>query len=339
MSDTTQVGTPTNIKLLPLTKLYAGENPSRSFPWDEARWKLIVAQLRPAIKDKTIDPIVVGKPNSQGKYPVIAGFQRFEVAKQIGATEIPCCLSGLEAGSVEALDANLSENVHREDLSMAERALAAKRYAEAHNLGKSWGRDKGLAQFFRVSVETSRIWQQMAEGLSRQALAKVHSGELDAHGARLLAGLDEDVQDVLLKAAILEKEEEEKADKTAQKEGTAKAGKRGKKVSKRHVARAAEKVKRTPVTPEQARVNKTVRDSVKLDKARQAEKAKTEGKAATSKSRYSVDGDNLFSFFDVDMGGSPVYGVKKIGTVMCQVMEGKMKSSAAVIEIAKLFSD
>lgn len=84
-------------------------------------------QLQESIKAAggVLQPILVRPTNSQDKFEVIAGFGRFEACKELGF-DVPVLIK--EMSDSEAYEAQLIENLVREDLSIVDEAKAAQRF-------------------------------------------------------------------------------------------------------------------------------------------------------------------------------------------------------------------
>jgi ParB-like chromosome segregation protein Spo0J len=76
-----------------------------------------------------LHPICVAPhPDAPGQYALIAGANRLAAAKRLGWTEIPAVVRTF--GVIESELAEISENVHRHELTPAEEAIQARRFVE-----------------------------------------------------------------------------------------------------------------------------------------------------------------------------------------------------------------
>ncbi len=84
--------------------------------------------LRQPINIRVVDEMEIGGEIVEGVPVLIAGRHRLEAAKRLGWTHIDCCV--LDDGNVDAELWEVSENLHRLDLTREQRDQHIRRYAE-----------------------------------------------------------------------------------------------------------------------------------------------------------------------------------------------------------------
>lgn len=153
------------------------------------------AELKASIQEHGIlQPILVGKPTEDGKYPLIAGHRRTAVARALKLKEIPV----LEAGHLEGaeLAAALTENVIRENLTPIEEADALAELAKVEKLtqaklAKRVGKSPGWVN--------GRLRLQLLPDVVR---ARLVAGDIALEATRLMTDLAE--QDPAIAKAVAE---------------------------------------------------------------------------------------------------------------------------------------
>jgi len=131
------------------------------------------------------------------RYRILAGERRWRAARLAGLEEIPVLLR--EAGSDEALEIALIENIQRRDLNCIEEALAYKRLRDEFHLtqeeiAKRVGKDRStVANLLRLLQLPNTIQEA------------VLSGNLSMGHARAILGLDEAEDQEKLLRLIAEK--------------------------------------------------------------------------------------------------------------------------------------
>lgn len=150
--------------------------PRRHFD-DEA-----LAELADSIREKgLIQPILVRpRPDSAGRYEIVAGERRWRAAQRAGLHEVPVVVR--ELGDAEALELALIENVQRTDLNPIEEAAG---YA---GLLEQFGhRQEDLARL--IGKSRSHIANSLRLlTLPESVRARVVAGSLTAGHARALVG-------------------------------------------------------------------------------------------------------------------------------------------------------
>ena len=164
------------------------DQPRRDF--DEAGLQTLADSIRTA---GVLQPLLVVEQN--GRYRIVAGERRFRAARIAGLDTVPCIVRDLTAE--EQMEAALIENVQREDLNPIEEAAAVKQFMEtchytqeqaAKRLGKS---RPALANLLRL-LSLPKVVQD-----------DVIAGRLSAGHARVLAGLEEERQQIALAQMVI----------------------------------------------------------------------------------------------------------------------------------------
>src|SRR5690606_16399890 len=150
------------------------------------RREFSIDDLIPTIRDKgIINPITVHKDD----YSLVAGERRLTAALHLGLTEVPVRfyenLTPLQLRELE-----LSENVHREDLSWQDQALAAyelhQMYIEETDLKHfPSGRDQDTPPKWSIQQSAERMGLKRVQGMKYVVL-----GEAIAEGDESLAQID-----------------------------------------------------------------------------------------------------------------------------------------------------
>ena len=97
--------------------------------FDEEKIDELAASIK---KYGVIEPIVVQKMD--GYYKIIAGERRWRASCKAGLKEVPVIIRDI--GEKEAAEISLVENLHREDLTPIEEAVAYKNYCEKYKVSK-----------------------------------------------------------------------------------------------------------------------------------------------------------------------------------------------------------
>jgi ParB/RepB/Spo0J family partition protein len=169
----------------------AASNNSRR-RYSEASLSELAASIR---AHGVLQPLCVRR--AHGRYVLIFGVRRLRAARQAGLTEVPCIVRSTPD---DALLLNVVENLHRAQLSRAERVRAIVRLAGS-GLGV-----REIARRTGFNASTISRWLRIE---SRPVLrSAVESGQLDITRARLLV----DVPDAALAAAIEQAEQVDAAE-------------------------------------------------------------------------------------------------------------------------------
>ena len=155
-------------------------------------------EMAQSMREKgVLQPILVVRAEVPERYRILAGERRWRAARLAGLEEIPVLLR--EAGSDEALEIALIENIQRRDLNCIEEALAYKRLRDEFHLtqeeiAKRVGKDRStVANLLRLLQLPNTIQEA------------VLSGNLSMGHARAILGLDEAEDQEKLLRLIAEK--------------------------------------------------------------------------------------------------------------------------------------
>ncbi len=172
-------GEPEGVTALPLDALVPNEGQPRK-SMDEESLEELAASIR---RQGVIQPLLVRKAGTPGKWQIVAGERRWRAARMAGLRELPVYVR--ELGDEEVMIAALAENLQREDLNPAEEALALRELKERLSLTQ-----EELASRLGMSrprvANALRLLQLPEEGL--EALRR---GEIAAGQARCLLAFSE----------------------------------------------------------------------------------------------------------------------------------------------------
>ncbi|NTU48982.1 MAG: ParB/RepB/Spo0J family partition protein [Syntrophobacteraceae bacterium] len=155
-------------------------------------------EMAQSMREKgVLQPILVVRAEVPERYRILAGERRWRAARLAGLEEIPVLLR--EAGSDEALEIALIENIQRRDLNCIEEALAYKRLRDEFHLtqeeiAKRVGKDRSTV------ANLLRLLQ-----LPNTIQGAVLCGNLSMGHARAILGLDEAEDQEKLLRLIAEK--------------------------------------------------------------------------------------------------------------------------------------
>ena len=126
--------------------------------WNSRSGDLDVGKLKDSIEEiGLIEPIVVTRRDS--RYQLVAGFRRFEAARQLGWEEIPAVV--IEADAERARIFNLAENLGRKNLRLYDTMRAIYDLSEKKGIKSvKIARDTGIKQA-RVEM-MARIWPRLS---------------------------------------------------------------------------------------------------------------------------------------------------------------------------------
>lgn len=146
-------------------------------------------QLQPVV----VRPYVNGDGPVEGKYQLVAGFQRFRaitMAKENG-TDLPVLARVVAADDREALLDNLAENIKRKNQTPMDVAFAIRALAQAGltqgEIGKEFGKSGSWISNHSKFIELRPLVQK-----------QIHTGEIPFTVARTLPGMTDEEQDDLL---------------------------------------------------------------------------------------------------------------------------------------------
>jgi len=143
-----------------------------------------------------LQPLVVSGPDERGKHRLIIGERRWQAAKKAGLTQVP--VMERDAGTPEALEMALVENLQRQDLDPLEAAAAFDRLISRHGLtqeevARRVGRSRpAVANSLRLlslptKVRDALIAGQISEGHARALLAASNPGRMEELLRRVIA--------------------------------------------------------------------------------------------------------------------------------------------------------
>lgn len=180
-----------SISMIPLTELDPNPGQPRQ-GFDDENIRALSDSIREA---GVLQPLLTVRQN--GRYRIVAGERRFRAAHLAGLTEVPCIVRDMT--EQEQMAAALIENIQREDLNPLEEAAAIRKLMDecgytqeqaARRLGKS---RPAVANLLRLL------------NLPEAVRAEILAGRLSAGHARVLAGLTDEKQQVILaERAVLE---------------------------------------------------------------------------------------------------------------------------------------
>ena len=154
-------------------------------------------ELAASVREKGIlTPLLVNK--TEAGYQLIAGERRWRAAQKAGLERVPVVVR--DVSPAESLELALIENIQRQDLNPIEEATAYKKLLEdtastQEALAQRLGKDRStIANLVRLLNLPIHIQQDVID-------KRLHMGH-----ARLLAGITEKEQQMVLRDAIIKKE-------------------------------------------------------------------------------------------------------------------------------------
>jgi ParB family chromosome partitioning protein len=100
--------------------------------WDETELEALAQSIR---EHGVIQPLIVRRGDAGAPFRIIAGERRWRAARRAGLNTVPVVVR--EAGSAEALELALVENIQRADLNPIEEALAYRQLADEFGLSQA----------------------------------------------------------------------------------------------------------------------------------------------------------------------------------------------------------
>ena len=140
-----------------------------------------------------LQPLLV-RPISNGGYQIVAGERRWRAARLAGLTEIPVIIRELDDKQVAQFA--LIENLQREDLNPIDEAMGYQSLIETYGYTQQEAAD--IVGKPRSSVANSLRLLSLC-GTARE---KLISGELSSGHGKLLAGVDDALQEELVKQVV-----------------------------------------------------------------------------------------------------------------------------------------
>lgn len=176
--------------MVPIDALvYSGRNPRQEFRGIE--------ELAENIKiHGVLQPIIVRPKGS--KFEVVVGERRVKASIQAGLTQVPAIIRGLTDNQTDEL--RLIENVHRDDLTNAEKGDAV--IALWENYPEHYPTFKSIAKSLNVKYDTLQMWLRYSRKLSDSLREYVSSSILGEDHARFLLKYDRNTQERLARILI-----------------------------------------------------------------------------------------------------------------------------------------
>ena len=166
------------LALLPISDIAPHpDQPRRQFDEDA------LAELAASIAARGVIQPVIVRPQTEGKYQLVAGERRWRASQKAQLHEIPALIRDLDDRDVMALA--LIENIQREDLNPIEEARAYKRLAEDEDMTQA-----EIAELVEKSRSHVANLQRLLS-LPEAVLDHMEAGRLDMGHGRALIGLDD----------------------------------------------------------------------------------------------------------------------------------------------------
>ncbi len=143
-----------------------------------------------------LQPIIV-RANGE-KFELVVGERRFRASQMAGLKEVPAIVRDLTDAQTDEL--RLIENIHREDLTNAEKGDAA--IALWENYPDEFQTFKAVAESLNVKYDTLQMWLRYSRKISNSVREHVGSSNLGEDHARFLLKYDRDTQDRLADVMI-----------------------------------------------------------------------------------------------------------------------------------------
>ncbi len=164
---------------LPMSAIESNPNQPRKV-FEEGALKELAASLK---QDGLLQPIVVSRTETPGKYMIVAGERRWRASKMAGFDSIPAIVK--EGASEDMLRLALIENIQREDLNVIEEAEAYAALIRDYGLTQEQCADK-------VGKERSTVTNSLRLlNLPREIQDDVVEGRLTMGHGRSLLSLEE----------------------------------------------------------------------------------------------------------------------------------------------------
>ena len=157
-----------------------------------------LAELASSITENgLLQPILV-REYGEGRYQIIAGERRYRACKMAGLTEIPCIV--LERSNLDVAQISLIENIQRENLNPIEVAMAYRSLRDNFELTQEEVAEK-------VGKARSNVANMLRLlDLPEPVMTMVASGDLSAGHAKVLLGLSDPEDMILLSQKASEQE-------------------------------------------------------------------------------------------------------------------------------------
>lgn len=172
------------VSMISITELDRNpDQPRRDF--DEEALQTLADSVKEA---GVLQPLLVVEQN--GRYRIVAGERRFRAARLAGLDAVPCIVRDFTPE--EQMEAALIENIQREDLNAMEEAAAIRQLMESCG----YTQEKAAKRLGKSRPVVANMLRLLTLPEPVQALVK--AGKLSAGHARVLAGLDDEAQQLAL---------------------------------------------------------------------------------------------------------------------------------------------
>ena len=135
-----------------------------------------------------LQPLLVVE--AEGRYRIVAGERRFRAARMAGLTQVPCIVRDFTPE--EQMEAALIENIQREDLNPMEEAAAIRQLME----GCHYTQEQAARRLGKSRPAVANLLRLLS--LPKPVQEYVQTGKLSAGHARVLAGLENEGQQLAL---------------------------------------------------------------------------------------------------------------------------------------------
>lgn len=167
--------------------------PNRAQPrkdFDEAALSELAESI---VEHGLIQPIVV-KPETNGRYSIIAGERRWRACRIAGLYEVPVVIK--DAGAQELMELALIENLQREDLNAVEEALGYRSLIDSFSLTQEEVA-KRMGKSRTAVTNALRLLNLTDEELQALRIGAISAG----HARALLSAEDEETRKQMLEMA------------------------------------------------------------------------------------------------------------------------------------------
>ncbi len=164
--------------------------PGRSQPRQKVSEESL-AELADSIREQGIISPIVVRPNTDGRYEIIAGERRYRAAGAVGLKTVPVLIRDVD--NRHALAMALIENIQRENLNPIEEAAGIQRLIEEFD----YTHEAAADAIGRSRTATTNLLRLL--GLCEEVKAMVQAGELEMGHARALLALEGAEQIILAK--------------------------------------------------------------------------------------------------------------------------------------------
>ncbi len=172
------------VNMISITELDRNpDQPRREF--DESSLQSLAESMKEA---GVLQPLLVVEKD--GRYRIVAGERRFRAARLAGLTEVPCIVRDFTPE--EQMEAALIENIQREDLNPMEEAAAIRQLMDACN----YTQEQAARRLGKSRPAVANLVRMLS--LPQPVQEHVKEGRLSAGHARVLAGLQDEKQQIAL---------------------------------------------------------------------------------------------------------------------------------------------